>query len=42
MTTLPAAQTVISYHSNGAFASIDSSSNGDIFASLSVTRNGNR
>lgn len=38
--TLAAGQKVITYHSNGAVASIDSFSNGNIFGSLSVTRNG--
>jgi hypothetical protein len=38
--TLAAGQRVITYHSNGAFASIDSFSNGNTFGSLSVTRNG--
>lgn len=38
--TLAAGQTVITYHSNGAVASIDSFSNGNTFGSLSVTRNG--
>ena len=40
MATLAAGQTVIKYHSNGAFAQIDTFSNGNIFGSLSVTRNG--
>ena len=38
--TLAAGQKVITYHSNGAVASIDSFSNGNTFGSLSVTRNG--
>jgi hypothetical protein len=40
MTTLAAGQTVITSHSNGAFAEIENFSNGDIFGSLFVTRNG--
>lgn len=40
ISTLAAGQKVITYHSNGAFASIDTFSNGNIFGSLSVTRNG--
>jgi hypothetical protein len=38
--TLAAGQKVITYHSNGVVASIDSFSNGNTFGSLSVTRNG--
>jgi hypothetical protein len=38
--TFASGQTVTTYHSNGAFASIDTFSNGNIFGSLSVTRNG--
>ena len=38
--TLAAGQPVITYHSSGTFAQIDTFSNGNIFGSLSVTRNG--
>jgi len=40
MTTLAAGQTVITFHSKGAFVDISNFSNGNIFGSLSVNRNG--
>lgn len=38
--TLAAGQTVDTFHSNGAFANIDTFNNGNIFGSLFVTRDG--